>query len=449
MNKTRESIYLLIVIISSMLFTACTPRAVTPIVPSPSQAVSEPMVINAFEDARAIFKEIRNAPAGEAQKRADELWQMLVDSKRVPLVFGTQVIFLYKGEAEQVSWSGSFNLGNNPGLAGVRVGATDLWIAYTEFPAASRAEYKILLNGKDLIVDPVNSSTSYSGITGVTNVVTLPGFTVTDESKKRDDIRHGTLTGNLSIESTALGYTINYWVYTPVDYEELNQLPVIYVLDGNDFVDDRMGALPNILDNMIADGRTEPLLAVFIDAREPGNPQKNRREDEFLEHPIDYAQFIADELVPVIDRTYRTNPHPHARLITGMSYGGLSASFIAASRSDVFHNLAAFSPVYGVVYNPEFLADPKQAEGAQKMAPAINSATECGPATAFPCPRFPLKIFFSTGLPDWDVGDLSSSVSVLQDQGYAVEFHQVQEGHTWDHWRGLSDEMLIYFFGTD
>jgi enterochelin esterase-like enzyme len=38
---------------------------------------------------------------------------------------------------------------------------------------------------------------------------------------------------------------------------------------------------------------------------------------------------------------------------------------------------------------------------------------------------------------------------VLQDQGYAVEFHQVQEGHTWDHWRGLSDEMLIYFFGTD
>lgn len=446
MNKTRESICLLIVIIGSMLFTACAPRPVTPaMIASPTQAVSEPMVINTFEDARAIFKEIRNAPADEAQKRADELWQMLVDNKRVPLVLRTQVIFLYKGDAQQVSWSGSFY----PSLEGVRVGQTDLWIAYLEFPPASRAEYKISLNGKDSIVDPVNSNTSFSGITGVNSVLTLPGFTVTDESKKRDDIQHGTLTGNLSIESKALGYTVNYWVYTPVGYEGLNHLPVMYVLDGNDFIDERMGVLPNILDNMIADGRIEPLIAVFLDAREPGNPQNNRREQECLAHPIEYTQFIADELVPIIDRNYRTNPHPDARLIIGVSYTGLGASFIAVSRSDVFHNLAAFSPVYVVLSNPGYFADPQKAEGVQKMVPALNAASECGPATGFPCPRFPLKIFYSMGLPGWDVNDLSLTVAVLRHQGYPVEFHQVQEGHAWDHWRGISDEMLTYFFGID
>jgi enterochelin esterase family protein len=83
------------------------------------------------------------------------------------------------------------------------------------------------------------------------------------------------------------------------------------------------------------------------------------------------------------------------------------------------------------------------------MVPAVNTVTECGPETNFPCPRLPLKIFLSSGIPSWDVGDISGTLSDLHRTSYPVEFHQVQEGHTWDNWRGLSDEMLIYFFGTD
>ena len=431
MNAFRITIGFRILILLLVLSTACAPAA------------SPPIVINTFDDARAIFKEIRNAPAAEAQERADELWRTLVKSKRVPLVLGTQVIFLYKGDAEQVSWSGSFNYELNPGLVGVRVGTTDLWVAYMEVPLASRLQYKIILNGKDWIADPVNPNTSMSGVTGVNSVVTLPSFTVTDERNTRSDIKHGTVTKALSIDSKALGYTVNYWVYTPVGYKNLDRLPVIYALDGNDFKDERMGALPNVLDNMIADGRIEPLIAVFVDAREPGNPQHNRREEEFLAHPIEHATFIADELVAEIDRSYRTDPQPDARLITGVSYGGLSAAFIASSRSDVFHNLAAFSPT------SEHVTDPKMIEGLQTMAPALNTVVECGPATEYSCPRFPLKIFFAWGIPSWDVGDLSGTISDLQRTSYPVEFHQVQEGHSWDNWRGLSDEMLIYFFGTD
>jgi enterochelin esterase family protein len=352
---------------------------------------------------------------------------------------------LYKGDAQQVSWSGSFNNETNPGLVGVRVGDTDLWVAYMEVPPASRLQYKIILNGKDWIVDPVNPDTSFSGVTGVNNVVTLPGFTVTDERKTRNDIPHGTVTQPLSIESKALGYTVNYWVYTPAGYNKLDRLPVIYAMDGNDFKDERMGALPNVLDNMIADGKIEPMMAIFIDAREPGNPQHNRREDEFLVRPIEHASFITDELVPVVDHTYRTNPQPDARLITGVSYGGLSATFIAASRPDIFHNMAAFSPVYNLGY----LTDPKEIEGVQKMVPAANTVTECGPETDFPCPRLPLKIFISGGIPAWDVGDLSGTIADLQRTHYPVAYYQVLEGHSWDNWRGLFDEMLIYFFGTD
>lgn len=221
------------------------------------------------------------------------------------------------------------------------------------------------------------------------------------------------------------------------------------MLDGNDFLDERMGSLPNVLDNMTADGRIEPVLVVFIDSREPGHPEKNRREDEFLVHPIEHAQFIADELVPVIDRDYHTDPRPDARLIMGVSYGGLSASYIAAAQPDVFHNLAAFSPSFWVLNSPQFLPSQEQRDGSSQMLPEINAATECGGETTYTCPRLPLKVFMATGLPNWDVGDLSNLINKLEKQGYPVEYHQVNEGHTWNNWRGLSDEMLIYFFGND
>ncbi len=442
----------LILLAMLLLFTtACTPRQPA----SPTETItaigiaSTPVVIENFEDMREVLKEIHTLPAVEAQARADQVWQYLVVSKRVPLVLGTQVFFLYKGNADQVSWSGSFNKWSTPGLEGTRVGQTDLWLAYTEFPEASRAEYKIITNGKDWINDPVNQHTTFSGLTGTNNVVTLDGFAVTDESDKRDNELHGALTDDLSISSNVLGYGINYRVYLPSGYESLENLPAIYVLDGNDFSDDRMGALPNILDNLIADGRIKPIVAVFIDSREPGNLQNNRREDEFLVHPIEHARFIADELVPMIDGAYRTDPHPDARVIIGVSYGGLSAYYIAASQSSVFHNLAAFSPSLWVLANPEYVADPKQLEGSQKMLQAVDEhALACGGDTGFPCPRLPIKIFISAGLPDWDVGDFRSLVRDMETQDYPVEFISVKEGHSWDNWRGLSDEMLIYFFGT-
>ncbi len=458
-------------LVSTMLLTACalasgpTPVPLSTIAPAvtplPSASVAPtlataqtptagstagPIVIDSLQDLRAVVRRIATAEPASAQALASELWQELASSQRVPLILGDQVVFLYKGEAQQVSWRGAFNSWSAPGLEGARVGQTDLWIGQLALPVASRVEYKIVLNDKDWIVDPVNPNLQVSD-TGTNNVVVMPGFTVTDEGQRRPGVASGTLTEGLSITSRSLGYTINYWVYTPVGYEHLTRLPVLYVLDGDGFVDERMGALPIVLDNLIAGGRIRPVLAVFVDAREPGSPQHNRREDEFLAHPVEHARFIAEELVPAIDRAYHTDPRPEARVIVGVSYGGLSATYIAATQTGVFHNLAAFSPAFGVLQDQSYLTDPRKIGGARLMWPPIQAATECGGDTGFACPRLPLKVFVSTGWPSWDVGDFNSLAATLRQQGYLVEFHQVREAHTWSQWRGLSDEMLTYFFG--
>ncbi len=426
--------------------TAAPVKATTPA--ATAIPTARPIVIDTLQDLRTVVRDIATAAPAAAQARADALWQALVAGRRVPLILGQQVVFFYKGDAGQVEWRGAFNGWGAPGLRGGRIGQTDLWTGQIELPAASRVEYKIVLNGQDWIVDPANPNAQVSGLTGDNNVVIMPGFSVSDESDRRAGVTPGTLTAGLSIASQALGYTVNYWVYAPAGYEGLEQLPVLYVLDGNDFVDERMGALPNVLDNLIAGGQIQPVLAVFVDAREPGESQRNRREDEFLANPVEHAHFIAEELVPAIDRAYRTNPRPEARAIVGVSYGGLSAAYIAATQTTVFHNLAAFSPSLWVLDNPDNLADPQQAAGARLMVAPVQAVTECGGDTGYPCPRLPLRIFLTAGVPNWDVGDFRNVVRTLQKQGYPIEFHSVLEGHTWSHWRGLSDEMLVDFFAV-
>jgi hypothetical protein len=82
------------------------------------------------------------------------------------------------------------------------------------------------------------------------------------------------------------------------------------------------------------------------------------------------------------------------------------------------------------------------------LASVSGPAIACGGDTGYQYPRLPIKIFLSAGLPDWDVGDFRSLVADMQGQSYPIVFYSVREGHTWDNWRSLSDEMLTYFFGV-
>jgi len=275
-------------------------------------------------------------------------------------------------------------------------------------------------------------------------VLALPGFEVTDASREGTDPPAGRLEAGKSISSANLGYPVEYWVDTPAGYEALDRLPSLYLLDGNDFVDDRMGAFARVLDVLVASGRIPPLIAVFVDAREPGNPQVNRREEQFLARPAEHARFIADELVPAVDAAYRTERDPDSRAVAGVSFGGVNATFIAVAANDTFHKLAAFSPSLWVIDSPASLADESKAAGAALMADGLEAITACDDA-ATPCPS--LRIFLSGGLPTWDVGELAGLAGVLSQRGYPVEFHSVREDHTWDQWRGLSDEMLAFLFG--
>ena len=383
--------------------------------------------------------------SGDAQNQVNALWDKLTRAQRIPLTTQNGAVFLYRGDAANVYWHGDFSYWQKPGsIPGQRVPGTDLWYGIAKFPQDSRVSYQIMLNDAQEILDPANPRRRNDGL-DFNNVLTMPAFQITDETKRRKEIPQGAVTDWIKFDSTVMGHPINYQVYTPPNYDALEKLPVLYVTDGERFAPDNIGAMNAVLDNLIAAKRITPVMAVYIDERDPHAPQNNRRVNDFLITPEKFAQFITQELVPAIDAQYRTNTSRDARVLVGASYGGVFGTYAALRYPDVFGNLAAFSPAYWVIANPNG-ASADAASGAQRMNDFITRAYNCKREAA--CPASPQKIFYSSGIPGWDVGDLNPRAEALRARGDLVQIFTTQEGHNWSTWGGLTDEMLEYFFAA-
>lgn len=349
----------------------------------------------------------------------DTFWDRLAG--QIPLVIGGEVVFLYRGEAESVEWRGDFNSWQGgEDWQGERVADSDVWLLAAEFPTDARVEYKIVLDGEAWILDPANPRESEGGF-GTNSELAMPEYEPTPYATARDDVPAGRLTPAWTLNSHALRYTVNYQVYTPAGYSDLDNLPVIYVTDGQEYIS--LAGMPTVLDNLIAEGQIRPLIAVFIDSRSPDDPNENRREREFIENPR-YAEFAARELVPLIDALYRTDRSRDARAILGTSLGGLNAAYFGITYPNVFGLVAAQSPAFW----------------AQKHL--ANQWATAG--------EVPLAVFMSNGYPAWDaaLSDIRPMRDLIsQDKDVPLKFVQTNQGHAWGNWRDLLPDMLMYFFG--
>jgi enterochelin esterase family protein len=244
----------------------------------------------------------------------------------------------------------------------------------------------------------------------------MPDYAFPQEVIPREDVTPGDLSPPTVIASANLGYGVSYQVYTPAGYDALADLPSIYVTDAHEYVDPRMGSMPTVLDNLIADRRIEPVLAVLIDPRDP-ETGRNRRESELLSNPA-YAAFLAQELVPTIDGAFKTHSAPDRRAILGVSYGGVNAAYCGWAYPKIFHLVAMQSPAFA----------------ADETIYGRYATTD----------KLPLRIFISTGYP-WDL-DARAMKAILQEKGYDLVYLEVPEGHSWGQWRAQLDDLLIAFF---
>ena len=120
---------------------------------------------------------------------------------------------------------------------------------------------------------------------------------------------NGTLSENIRITSDVLGYDLQYRVYLPNTANTDEKLPTIYITDGQSYA--KRGRMVAALDKGIAEGTIKPVIAIFVDARDPDNLGNNRRNEQFF-CKKDYVDFFTTELVPLVDQTclLYTSPSP-------------------------------------------------------------------------------------------------------------------------------------------
>ena len=108
---------------------------------------------------------------------------------------------------------------------------------------------------------------------------------------------------------------------------------MIYVLDGSNYVE-KMD-VPRVLDRLIARKAIPPVIAVFS---EPGD-----RQEEYSRNPK-WRAFVSSELVPMVDKRFRTFPTPDHRAILGSSLAGYGAVDLAVEFPSMFGLCAAIAP---------------------------------------------------------------------------------------------------------
>lgn len=235
----------------------------------------------------------------------------------------------------------------------------------------------------------------------------------------KENVISGTLSDNKVISSTVLGYDLQYRVYTPPNYDKLSDLPVIYLTDGQWYIES--GRMHDQIDDLIAAGKIKPIVAVFVDNRDPHNLTDNRRNKQFLGNDS-YVDFYRDELVPHIQKTFSVSKSQIDRGIMGLSFGGLNATYFGAKASDTFHMLGIQSPALHPVEDIHNLY--------------LNQE------------KLPLKIFLTTGSSNDTEVHARKLKSTLETKQYIFKYIEVDEGHNWNNWKPLIDDALIYFFDT-
>lgn len=168
----------------------------------------------------------------------------------------------------------------------------------------------------------------------------------------------------VELTSRIFGNTRTLRVLLPAGYDEADgrRYPVLYMLDGQTLFDPADSYTPAVWEvdetvpHLIAEDAIEPLIVVGID-----NPGLRERPnellpwyDEFLTPPLPdpqgkrFPDFLANEVIPLIESRYRALGDPGTRGLAGTSYGGLMALYTVIHRPNLFGRLLIESPGFYV-----------------------------------------------------------------------------------------------------
>jgi enterochelin esterase-like enzyme len=222
-----------------------------------------------------------------------------------------------------------------------------VWSVTTEPLAPDFYGYSFVSDGVHLI-DPSNQLMK-PNLLNTTSQVHVPGSGLPWEV---GDVPHGAIHHHF-YKSAMVGDQRDYYVYTPPGYDGRGKetYPVLYLLHG--FSDDAsgwtaVGRANVILDTLIAEGKTKPMLVVMTLGY--GAPEILRggfgafRNTELRDRNFaKFSEALLGEVLPQVESAYVVKKDRNSRAIAGLSMGGSESLLTGLNNLDKFAWVGAFS----------------------------------------------------------------------------------------------------------
>lgn len=326
---------------------------------------------------------------------------------------------IYRGEASDVAFAGDM-IDANAEAPLNKIEGTDFYYASFELNSDARLNYRYNINFDQRNPDPLNKI-QVPSIFGPMSQLAMPDWKRPTHFDTPTHEMRGTL-DSLNFESKVLNNARTIKVYLPAGYANSKQrYPVVYVNSGTQAI--QLANIPNTLDNLI--GKTiEPVIAVFVDAPNSGQEYARGLRDQ-------HAEMFATELVPMIDKKYRTIAKAESRAFIGGDEGGYAAIYTA------FKHPGTFSMVGG--QSTHLLAG----NGGEEIFTLLDESK-----------KLPMRFYLDWGTYDYRnagggfswIDDNKKLVKLLEDKGYSWTGGEVSEGWGFASWRNRTDKILETFF---
>lgn len=329
-----------------------------------------------------------------------------------------------------------------------KLSGSNIWFKSYEVPVTTRLSYRIAPNVPQLAEDnwheqrravlatsgpdPLNQEPLFGqngGLFGSASTLTL-AKAPSDHFTQHLGNPKGAVT-DVHYQSKRLGNTRKISLYQPNKRYPLgSDSPLLIVFDGDDYL--TRVPTPQILDNLIAEGKIPPMRAVFI------NPPLPSMRAEELTPNQRYADFLATEFKPWLCQQFSICPSAANTVLSGSSFGGLASMYIAFRHPQQFGKVLSQSGSFW--WSPSNAKAPDEAP-ADWLAHQIKVA-----------PKQPIKIYLNAG--SFEVNPPSHSiletnlklVKTLKSKGYSVDFEEVASGHDYFSWRVMLAHGLIALF---
>ena len=211
-------------------------------------------------------------------------------------------------------------------------------------------------------------------------------------------------------------YTRKVAVYVPAQYVPGTRAPFIVGADGPDRL------LFTVLDNLIAEGKLPPIIAISI-ANGSGDAQGSERGLEYDTMSGRYAEFVQKEVLPRVEREahVRLTRDPDGRAATGGSSGGSCALAMAWYHPEWYHRVLTYS---GTFINQQWPHSDRTPHGAWEFHEKLIPGG----------PRKPIRLWLEVGdrdlynpnvmrdeMHDWVLAN-ENMARVLAAKGYHYQF---------------------------